>query len=173
MYFRETKAEEASKDVDLEINTVLGGAPLGGGSLNEKGEEGVDDGLGEVKRTLEHRHLQMIGIGSAIGTGLWLGTGYALTTAGPAGLMIGFMLLGLAMLGVMEALGEMASMFPGSGSFPHFAGRFVSFVGAFDGGCVLTETDRSIQLLDFAWVSTTPMVTPSPSQLSSLLAPLS
>jgi len=29
------------------------------------------------------------------------------------------------MIGVMESLGEMASMFPGSGSFPHFAGRFV------------------------------------------------
>ncbi|CZT52502.1 related to general amino acid permease [Rhynchosporium secalis] len=86
---------------------------------------GVDDGVGEVNRALKHRHLQMIGIGGAIGTGLWLGTGYALTTAGPAGLLIGFLLLGLAMIGVMESLGEMASMFPGSGSFPHFAGRFV------------------------------------------------
>lgn len=107
----------------------------------------VDDGVGEVNRALKHRHLQMIGIGGgedlqtllsaksrlitdnsvfeAIGTGLWLGTGYALTTAGPAGLLIGFLLLGLAMIGVMESLGEMASMFPGSGSFPHFAGRFV------------------------------------------------
>ena len=61
----------------------------------------------------------------AIGTGLWLGTGYALSTAGPGGLLIGFILLGLAMIGVMESLGEMATMFPGSGSFPHFAGRFV------------------------------------------------
>lgn len=110
--------------MDLEINAVQSDGPQSDGEL--KSQEGVDDGLGEVKRTLEHRHLQMIGIGSAIGTGLWLGTGYALTTAGPAGLLIGFLLLGLAMLGVMESLGEMASMFPGSGSFPHFAGRFVS-----------------------------------------------
>lgn len=91
----------------------------------EPGANNRDNGIGETNRALKHRHLQMIGIGGAIGTGLWLGTGYALTTAGPGGLLIGFILLGLAMIGVMESLGEMASMFPGSGSFPHFAGRFV------------------------------------------------
>ncbi|KAG7664356.1 uncharacterized protein J8A68_002097, partial [[Candida] subhashii] len=41
-----------------------------------------------LSRKLKTRHLQMISIGSSIGTGLFVGTGGALATGGPAGIMI-------------------------------------------------------------------------------------
>ncbi|TIC72172.1 APC amino acid permease [Wallemia mellicola] len=85
----------------------------------------IDEDVGEVKRSLKHYHLQMIGLGGAIGTGLFLASGGALATAGPAGLFLGFVVVGLAMIGVLEALGEMTTLLPNSGSFPYFGGRFV------------------------------------------------
>lgn len=85
-------------------------------------------------RSLKLRHLQMIAIGGSIGTGLFIGLGYALSMAGPAGTLIGFLLVGSSMYCVVQALGEMAVCFPVLGSFNAFCLRFIDpSVGFFVG----------------------------------------
>ena len=69
----------------------------------------------ELKRKLKSRHLQMIAIGGTIGTGLFIGSGGALSTSGPAGTLIAYAFVGTLVYSVMVALGEMATYIPVSG----------------------------------------------------------
>jgi len=90
--------------------------------LNKYGQQIVDPekevtthDTSRLSRKLQGRHMQMIAIGGAIGTGLFIGSGSSLATGGPAGLLIGFGLVGLMLFFVVHALGELAVMFPISG----------------------------------------------------------
>ncbi|KZO90439.1 amino acid permease [Calocera viscosa TUFC12733] len=78
-----------------------------------------------VTRALKSRHLQMIAIGGTIGTGLFVGSGGALATAGPVGTLLGYVIVGTMVYSVMISLGEMTTLYPVSGSFTHYATRFV------------------------------------------------
>ncbi|SGZ48188.1 CIC11C00000005527 [Sungouiella intermedia] len=78
-----------------------------------------------LARRLKSRHLQMIAIGGSIGTGLFVGSGYALSQGGPAGVLISYLLVGYSLYCVVMALGEMSVQFPVSGSFNAFFSRFV------------------------------------------------
>ncbi|PVH16439.1 uncharacterized protein CXQ87_004730 [Candidozyma duobushaemuli] len=78
-----------------------------------------------LARRLKARHLQMIAIGGSIGTGLFVGSGYALATGGPAGVLLSYILVGYSLFAVVMALGEMSVQFPVSGSFNAFFSRFV------------------------------------------------
>lgn len=61
---------------------------------------------GELARSLSNRHLQLIAIGGAIGTGLFMGSGKTISLAGPSILFI-YMIIGLMVFFVMRALGEL------------------------------------------------------------------
>ncbi|CAH2353298.1 general amino-acid permease Gap1p [[Candida] railenensis] len=78
-----------------------------------------------LQRKLKGRHLQMIAIGSSIGTGLFVGSGGALNTSGPLGVIIAWSLTGLSIFCTIQAMGELAVTFPISGSFNVFASRFI------------------------------------------------
>ncbi|KAH8679669.1 general amino acid permease Gap1-penicillium chrysogenum [Tricladium varicosporioides] len=78
-----------------------------------------------LARKLEARHVQMIAIGGAIGTGLFVGSGKALAAGGPASLIIAFIITGLMLYCTVYALGEMSCLFPIAGSFSAFATRFL------------------------------------------------
>lgn len=78
-----------------------------------------------LKHHLKNRHLQMIAIGGAIGTGLFVGSGTALRTAGPAGILIGWALTGTMIYSMVMAVGELAVVFPVSGGFTTYCTRFV------------------------------------------------
>lgn len=78
-----------------------------------------------LSRKLKSRHLQMIAIGGSIGTGLFVGSGYALASGGPAAIIIGYILVGFAVFCMVCALGEMSVQFPVSGSFNAFYSRFI------------------------------------------------
>jgi len=80
---------------------------------------------GAVQRTLKQRHMAMIAIGGAIGTGLFVGSGSALHTGGPVGLWLGYCFMSSMVYSMMVALGEMAALFPVAGAFTHYAARFV------------------------------------------------
>jgi yeast amino acid transporter len=60
-----------------------------------------------------------------LGTGLFIGSGTALATGGPASLVIAFILIGGVLFCTTQALGEMAVAFPVAGSFSAFSTRFI------------------------------------------------
>ncbi|ODV88724.1 hypothetical protein CANCADRAFT_45221 [Tortispora caseinolytica NRRL Y-17796] len=78
-----------------------------------------------LSRSLKGRHLQMIAIGGAIGTGLFVGSGKALNDGGPASLLIAFTLIGIMLYCTVHALGELAVLFPVSGAFAVYSTRFI------------------------------------------------
>ncbi|KTT01405.1 amino acid permease [Pseudomonas oryzihabitans] len=59
-----------------------------------------------LQRSLSNRHLQLIAIGGAIGTGLFMGSGKTIALAGPSILLV-YLIIGSALFFVMRALGEL------------------------------------------------------------------
>ncbi|KAI9671511.1 MAG: hypothetical protein M1817_003563 [Caeruleum heppii] len=78
----------------------------------------------QLHRGLKARHITMIAIGGAIGTGLIIGTGAALARAGPGAILISYSLVGFLVFLVMCALGEMAAWLPLASGFTGYAARF-------------------------------------------------
>ncbi|KAL5332903.1 amino acid permease/ SLC12A domain-containing protein [Aspergillus crustosus] len=78
----------------------------------------------ELHRALKARHITMIAIGGAIGTGLIIGTGSALQRAGPGAILISYAFMGFIVYLVMCGLGEMATWLPRSSGFTGYAVRF-------------------------------------------------
>ncbi|WLQ06504.1 amino acid permease [Arthrobacter oryzae] len=70
--------------------------------------------------SMKPRQLTMMGLGSAIGAGLFLGSGAGVQAAGPA-VLISYLVAGTLIILVMWALGEMAAANPNSGAFSVYA----------------------------------------------------
>lgn len=79
---------------------------------------------------LKPRQVQMIAIGGAIGTGLFMGAGGRLATAGPA-LIISYAVCGFFAFMILRALGELVMHRPSSGSFVSYAREFFGEKAAF------------------------------------------
>ncbi|KAJ4171670.1 hypothetical protein NW754_013441 [Fusarium falciforme] len=79
----------------------------------------------EPKREFKPRQVFMFSIACAIGTGLVIGSGTALARGGPASLLIGYVLMGTAVLFVMTAFGEMAAFLSMHKAFGGYASRLV------------------------------------------------
>ncbi len=78
-----------------------------------------------LRRSLKARHMNMIAIGGAIGTGLFVAGGETVSSAGPGGALVAYALIGIMVYFLMTGLGEMASYLPVSGSFETYANRYV------------------------------------------------
>jgi L-asparagine permease len=74
-------------------------------------------------KALKPRQLQMIAIGGAIGTGLFLGAGGRLASAGP-GLFLVYGVCGIFVFLILRALGELVLHRPSSGSFVSYSREF-------------------------------------------------
>lgn len=74
-----------------------------------------------LQRGLQQRHIQMIAIAGAIGTGLFLGLGGSIQNGGPLGALLGYATVGLLVCAVQFALGEVAALLPVTGSFVRHA----------------------------------------------------
>ncbi|MEK5389945.1 amino acid permease [Margalitia sp. FSL K6-0131] len=78
-----------------------------------------------LQRGLTTRQLSMIAIGGAIGTGLFLGSGLAISTAGPS-VIVSYAIGALIALLLMGCLSEMTVAHPTSGSFGAYAEKYMN-----------------------------------------------
>lgn len=82
----------------------------------------------------------MFSIAGAIGTGLLISSGTALSRGGPASMLIAYSFVGLLVLNIMSALGEMAVFMPMDQGFGGYASRLVD--PAFGYVCRLHDDDQ-------------------------------
>jgi lysine-specific permease len=80
---------------------------------------------GNLQRGLKVRHVNMIAIGGAIGTGLFLAVGGSLSQAGPGGALVAYGVIGIMVYFLMTSLGEMSTYMLITGSFETYATKFV------------------------------------------------
>ncbi|KAG0661260.1 amino acid transporter [Maudiozyma exigua] len=121
--YDKTKVKSPVEEQILDSNS-----DLEANSINIDDEEGYKafDGKTEgtrLKRDLKARHTSMIALGGSLGTGLLIGTGTSLATAGPVSMLISYSFVGVLVFFVMSCLGEMASYIPLDG-FTSYASRY-------------------------------------------------
>jgi L-asparagine transporter-like permease len=95
-----------------------------------KGFKVIADREGGLKRSLTRAQLMMIAIGSAIGTGLFLGSGAAIHLAGPS-VIISFAIGAFIALLLMGCLAEMVVTHPSTGSFGSYAEHYLGGLAGF------------------------------------------
>ncbi|MDR1529769.1 MAG: amino acid permease [Burkholderiales bacterium] len=90
---------------------------------------------GQLRRALKNRHIQLIALGGAVGTGLFLGSASVMKMAGPA-MILGYAIGGSIAFLIMRQLGEMIVQEPVAGSFSYFAyqywGNFAGFLSGWN-----------------------------------------
>ncbi|MFJ1747557.1 amino acid permease [Streptomyces sp. NPDC088116] len=124
-------------------------------------------------KDLKSRHINMIAIGGAIGTGLFLGAGGRLASAGPA-LALAYAVCGLFAFFVVRALGELVLHRPSSGSFVSYAREFLGEKGAYTAGWMYVVNWTTTGIADITavalYVHYWSMFTDIPQWLLALIA---
>ena len=86
-----------------------------------------------LSRQLSNRHIQLIAIGGAIGTGLFMGSGKTISLAGPSVIFV-YMIIGFMLFFVMRAMGELLLSNMAYKSFSDFAADLLGpWAGFFTG----------------------------------------
>ncbi|KAF8500842.1 general amino acid permease 1 [Russula emetica] len=96
----------------------------GSPGISDSGASFYNADLDKVQRKLSGIHVQMY-IAGVIGTGLFLGLGQLLAITGPLGVLLVFSLVGSVAFASIVSVTEMAVFAPVSGSFIHYAARWV------------------------------------------------
>ena len=78
-----------------------------------------------LKRGLKARHLSMIALGGAIGTGIFLAMGGSIHQAGVGGAFVAYAIVGVMVYFLCTGLGEMATYMPETGSFSSYSTKFI------------------------------------------------
>ncbi|WP_151716188.1 amino acid permease [Acinetobacter sp. TUM15071] len=122
----------------------------------------------QLKRGLKNRHIQLIAMGGAVGTGLFLGSAQVIQSAGPS-IILGYAIVGLIAFLIMRQMGEMIVEEPVAGSFSYFSqkywGRFAGFLSGWNYWVVyilvaMTELTAIAKYIHYwwphipAWIST-------------------
>lgn len=84
----------------------------------------------KLHRELSNRHIQLIAIGGAIGTGLFLGSGQTISLTGPS-LLFTYMIIGVVLFAFMRALGELLLSNTKFNSFVDIANEYLGPFGGF------------------------------------------
>ena len=90
----------------------------------------MTDSQQELKRGLKNRHVQLLAIGGAIGTGLFLGSGRSISLAGPS-ILLTYMITGIICFFIMRALGELLLSNLNHHSFIDFVEEYLGDRAAF------------------------------------------
>ena len=93
----------------------------------------MQDAKHELKRGLKNRHIQLIALGGAIGTGLFLGIAQTIQMAGPS-VLLGYAIAGAVAFLIIRQLGEMIVAEPVAGSFSHFPNKYLGRMAGFVSG---------------------------------------
>ncbi|MGW0749145.1 amino acid permease [Streptomyces sp. NPDC002587] len=113
----------------------------------------VDAGDSGYSKSLKPRHVNMIAIGGAIGTGLFLGAGGRLADAGPS-LFVAYAVCGIFAFLVVRALGELVLYRPSSGAFVSYAREFLGEKGAYTAGWMYFLNWATTGIADITAVAT-------------------
>lgn len=112
-------------EIDLESLSAQGSSSRGNDISSKEAKTEA-----KLKQGLSARHIQLIALGGAIGTGLFVGTSSTLHTCGPAGLFISYIIISTVLYPIMNCFGEMVCYLPGdgndsAGSVSHLVARYV------------------------------------------------
>ena len=86
-----------------------------------------------LRKQLKNRHIQLIALGGAIGTGLFYGSSESIALAGPS-ILLAYLVGGLAIFMIVRALSEMSVEDPKAGAFSYYATRYWSKRAGFISG---------------------------------------
>ncbi|KAG7881977.1 hypothetical protein KL937_000548 [Ogataea polymorpha] len=92
---------------------------------------GEIEGSGKYRRSFKTRHIQIVALGSNIGSGIFISTGKALRYAGPGNMIIGYSIVCCMVICVLDLITEMSIVYPSSGNFIDFTERFLDPAAAF------------------------------------------
>lgn len=120
----------SKKDDDSDIIIIKENSSLNNKSIDNENIDNNDINDTEeeeivLARDFKPRHVSMMALASAIGTGLIIGTGTALKRGGPGSLFIAYLFTGSIMIVVLMSLGEMAAFSPMDKAFSGYPGRYV------------------------------------------------
>lgn len=113
--------------------------------FRDKADEGY-------RKNLKARHMRMIAIGGAIGTGLFLGTSGRIAQGGPSVALV-YAVCGFIAYLMLRALGELTIYRPSSGSFISYAREFIGEKGAFYTGWFAFITYSSALMADISAIA--------------------
>lgn len=86
-----------------------------------------------LSHKLKNRHIQMIALGGAVGTGFFLASSSAIQMTGPS-IALAYLFGGLIIYVMMRALGEMTVDYPTAGSYIEYAYRYIGHSAGFIAG---------------------------------------
>ncbi|MCX7122083.1 MAG: amino acid permease [Gammaproteobacteria bacterium] len=81
--------------------------------------------MDNLSKRLESRHVNMIALGGAIGTGIFLTSGYSIAIGGPGGALFAYMIMSVIVYFLMTSLGEMSTYRPTAGTFCEYSNQYV------------------------------------------------
>ncbi|CAG9948004.1 unnamed protein product [Clonostachys rosea f. rosea IK726] len=123
------KVDQSSKTGSIEKEPI--------GSMERVGsvvDADVEEKNGQFHRSFTPRQVHIISLGSNIGSGVFIATGKALATGGPANMVIAYLMVCSCVWSVLQTLSEMTIAFPVSGNYIDYADRWVDPALAFGAG---------------------------------------
>ncbi|KAH8819343.1 amino acid permease-like protein [Xylogone sp. PMI_703] len=113
----------SDKRLDVEVAPSPAGGERDANALHDdhEGDFVTENEQRDLARGLHQRHISLIALAGAIGTGLFLGLGGSIETGGPLGALLGYGTIGLIVCAVQFALGEVTTLLPVTGSFVRHA----------------------------------------------------
>ncbi|WP_457389396.1 amino acid permease [Vagococcus carniphilus] len=93
--------------------------------MTDKNSKTVDESSNNLKRSMKVHQVVMLGVGGTIGTGLFVGSGYTISKAGPGGTLLAYGFGALIMYLMMMCLGELLVAKPIAGGVQAYATEFI------------------------------------------------